>query len=426
MSHFFDSAIPLAILAAALAGCATPGVNAAVHRDAARMQEVLSRPNHGGENLDNLMDNSIAFGCADCVRALVKAGVKPGTKALSAAALAGHEDIAEFLIASGDDPEAAMAAIHRDTRKWPGGCCYSPEQAQSASDLFKKIERRNPPRPAAPAPAAPAEPAPAAAPLSSETPSFREANRPDDYALVVGVENYDGLPSAPYADRDAAAAADFLKALGVPERNIATLTGARATRAGLAKRLEAWLPENVAADSTVYFYFAGHGASDSTGGRAYLLPSDGDPQYLELTGYPLRRVYEKMGALKAKRAIVILDAGFSGAGGRSVLAKGADPVNARADAGFNSADGKIALLLAADSDQITGTNAEKGHGLLTGRLLTGLNGAAKDASGRTTLKSLFDYVKPAVADDARLSGRVQIPQFRSGGTATDDVVLRAR
>jgi uncharacterized caspase-like protein len=242
----------------------------------------------------------------------------------------------------------------------------------------------------------------------------------------VGIEKYEGLPAAAYAERDAAAAADFAAALGVPARGIVTLTGSHATRSGLAKQLEGWLPAEAVEASTVYVYYAGLGAADPKTGAAYLVPFDGDPEYLEQTAYPLKRLYEKLGELKARRVILILDSCFSGAGGRCVAAKGAWARAQGVEAGFNSADGKIAVLAAADRDQTTGANDEKGHGLFTYRLFEGLNGAAKDGSGRTTLKSLFDEAKPKIVDDARRAGREQTPRLESGGSATDRVVLRTK
>jgi hypothetical protein len=426
----------IAVVAAALAGCATPGINAVQRGDAGRLQQVLDQPNHANENLETLLVNSVYFDCVECARLLMKMGVKPTPNILSGAALQGREKIASLMMDYGAESSAAMTVIHSETRQWVGGCCLTPEQAQNANDFFQKLERQRASRPAAsvpasPAPAqtAPAKASPAAAPEelhARSAPLFREAEHPDDFALIVGIEKYDALPPATYAERDAAAAADFAAAMGVPARNIVTLTGAHATRAGLAKQLEGWLPNNVNANSTVYFFYSGHGAPDPKNGHAYLVPYDGDPEYLEQTSYPLKRAYQKMGELKAKRVIVMIDSCFSGAGGRSVLAKGARPLVSSVDTGFNSADGKIAVLAAADGDQISGTNDEKGHGLFTYYLFNGLNGAAKDASGQVTLKSLFDYVKPQVMGDARRANREQVPQYESGGSATDRVVLRTK
>ena len=153
------------------------------------------------------------------------------------------------------------------------------------------------------------------APDGVDYPDYKGDPRPNDFALVVGIERYSELPKADYAERDAAAVTRHLEAMGVPRRNIKHLAGSKAGRSGLVKNLEAWLPRNVKADSRVFFYFSGHGAPDVETGRAYLMPWDGDPNYLDSTGYPVERLYAKLGALKAKEVVVVLDLCFSGAGG---------------------------------------------------------------------------------------------------------------
>ena len=264
--------------------------------------------------------------------------------------------------------------------------------------------------------------APAAQPSSdADTPSYRKPPNIDDFAVVVGVEKYNGLPDASYAERDAKAVYEHLVALGYPRRNIALLTGAQATRTGLVKNIEAWLPQNINERSSVVFYYSGHGAPDPTGGTAYLVPSDGDPQYLEETAYPVKRLYEKLSALKAKRVLVAMDSCFSGAGGRSVLAKGTRPLVGKIDLG--SVGGKVVSLTASSSSQISGTEEAQGHGLFTYYLLRGLNGEAKDASGGVTVKSLHAYLAPLVQDTAKRVNRDQTPQLLPPAPA-DDFKLR--
>ncbi len=108
-----------------------------------------------------------------------------------------------------------------------------------------------------------------------------------------------------------------LAALGFPQRNIVSLIGPKATKTGLIKELETWLPRNVGPNSTVFVYYSGHGAPDVKSGRSYLVPWDGDPLFLDDTAYPVDRLYQKLGELKAKRVIVALDSCFSGLGGRT-------------------------------------------------------------------------------------------------------------
>jgi len=403
--------------ALALQSCATvsDGWWAVHNNDAARLKNILGQPNHGGEKLDQLMYEA-AQGCRSCVLELLAAGAPP--TGLGEAALRGQEQIARILIQHGADVEPALSWLEKGRSIQRYAAEY-----QAGIDMVKKIQSEGAQSSLAERPATPTAPALARHP--DLTPSFQSALHPDDYALIVGVEKYDDLPAATYAENDAEAAGAFVRAMGVPVRNVATLVGARATRSGLAKQLEGWLPNNVNKNSTVYFYYSGHGAPNPKDGQAYLVPIDGDPQYLDQTAYSLKRVYEKLGELKAKRVIVMLDSCFSGAGGRSVLAKGARPLVNNVDTGFNSAGGKIVVLTASGADQISGTNENNGHGLFTYHLLAGLNGAAADASGQVTIKSLYDYLKPKVMDDARRANREQTPQLQSIGTAADTLLREA-
>jgi uncharacterized caspase-like protein len=199
--------------------------------------------------------------------------------------------------------------------------------------------------------------------------------------VVVGVEKYSNdLPDAKFAERDAQAMRASLVALGYPERNIKLLTGSRATKSNLEAYLEEWLPRNSKEGGKVFVYFSGHGAPDPGSNQAYLVPFDGDPNYLEKTAYPVKKLYATLGKLKAKQIAVALDSCFSGAGGHSVLAEGARPLVTKVDTavGRNS---KITLFAAASPKEITSTLQEQGHGIFTYYFLKGLQAAPKDDKG---------------------------------------------
>lgn len=263
--------------------------------------------------------------------------------------------------------------------------------------------------------------APGPRPSEVDAPSYKAAERPDDFAVVIGIDGYSEIPSAQFAERDAAAVRRHFAALGVPERNIISLQGAKAGKAAFVKTFETWLPLNAGPESTVWVYYSGHGAPDPRTGSAYLLPWDGDPQFLDDTAYPLKRLYAKLDALKAKRVVLAMDACFSGAGGRSVLAKGVRPLVSKADVGVS---GKTVALTASAADEVTGTIEEQGHGLFTYHLLKGLNGAAADARGRVTLEGLHDYLVPKVRDDARRQNRAQTPQLMQASSGAERILLR--
>ena len=129
------------------------------------------------------------------------------------------------------------------------------------------------------------------------------------YAIIIGIENYrQKLHKADFATQDARLVADYLtKAMGYPEENVITLLNEHATNVDFAKYFEKWLPNNVEKDSSVFIYYSGHGAPNTKNGDAYLVPYDGDPSFIEQTGYPLRKLYESLNKLQAKEIIVALD-----------------------------------------------------------------------------------------------------------------------
>lgn len=258
----------------------------------------------------------------------------------------------------------------------------------------------------------PAEAAPAPAAPARDELELLPAPRPvrrNAHAVVVGIERYrEKLPAADFAAGDARLAAEYFKrVLGVPEANVALLVDERASKGDFEKYFERWLPNRVQAGDDVYVYFSGHGAPNPAKGDAYLVPYDGDPTYIEQTGYPLKRLYEQLAKLPAKRVLVAMDSCFSGAGGRSVIAKGARPlVSVKAPA---TLDAKITVLSASAGDQISNSYQEKGHGLFTYFLLKGLKERGGD------FKAVFDYLKPEVAGIARREYNAdQDPQWREG------------
>lgn len=251
---------------------------------------------------------------------------------------------------------------------------------------------------------APETPATPAAPATLIAPRFSSPERPDDLAVIVGVESYSDIATkAPYAERDADAFKSFVRALGVPERNIVLLKGPKAVKSSLEKNLEGWLPRLAKPDSRVYFYFSGHGAPEVKTGQAYLVPWDGDPNFLEATAYPVSRLYQKLGALPAKQVLVAMDSCFSGAGGRSVLASGARPLVSKVETGAVPA--KLTVLAASAASEISGSLDDRQHGAFTYFLLEGLN------AGRTGAKALHAYLAPKVQDEARRLNRDQTPQL---------------
>lgn len=234
-------------------------------------------------------------------------------------------------------------------------------------------------------------------------PSFRAVQKKHAYAVVIGIEQYrEKLPKADFADKDAKLVGEYLtKVLGYPEENVIVRLNERATRTDLVKYFEEWLKNNVEPGGSVFVYYSGHGAPNTRTGEAYLVPYDGDPSFVDSTAYPVKQMYAALDKLPAKDVTVVLDSCFSGAGGRSVLAKGARPMVLSAENPV-LASGKTIVLAASGGDQISNSFQEQGHGLLTYYFLKGLQGEGDtNKDGVIEMAELYDYVKPNVQRIAR-------------------------
>ena len=237
----------------------------------------------------------------------------------------------------------------------------------------------------------------------SATSALSSRKKKNAVAIVIGVEKYRrSLPDAEYATNDAQAVTSFLTSvLGFPEANVVTLLNENATKSDFEKYFEKWLENNVEKDSFVFIYYSGHGAPNPKTGESYLVPYDGDPAFLEQTGYPLERLYSTLGKLKTDTILVALDSCFSGAGDRSVIAPGLRPIVVKSK--FDEVQSsKIAVMSAASGSEVSSTYREKRHGLFTYFFLKGLKGYADiNEDGNLDVEELHKYLEPQVRSIAR-------------------------
>ena len=286
-------------------------------------------------------------------------------------------------------------------------------EASGRIDALIRAEReaaaRAQPKPAsaAPSPAAsdrrPAPVKPAARSVVDAAPP-RRALRPKDVALVVGIEKYRGQEDAPFAERDAQIMHAYLLSLGVSENRAILLSGTAATRKNLSYYLDDWLAKNVESDSRVYFYFAGNGAPDPRTGKPYLLPWDGEALYVDASGYSLEKLYARLESLDAAETIAVLDAGFSGGGERSVIARGHSKLESLVSPKV-APGSSLSVLSAVSGASSAPVLREESHGLFTYRLLLGIRGQGDaDKDGRLSLSELFDFARSSAQNASRLGG----------------------
>lgn len=409
----------LAIAWSAWSGCAgSPLVSAAQSGDTEKVRRQLA----AGANVNETTQGATALmaaaqgGRLEVARLLLDAKADPNVRlpfgsytALYFAVAYGHPDIARLLLERGAvvDP----VAMNRATKI--GGPIYQLLAAAAAGRL--PTETVSATAPAARAP----QPGPRITSDVDRVPSSRRAMLKNAYALVIGVESYrEKLPKADYAAKDAKLMGEYLTAvLGYPEENVVVRTDDKASLTDFIKYVENWLPNNVERDGKVFVYFSGHGAPNPKTGNAYLVPYDGDPTFIESTGYPVERLYAALDKLPTDNVSVVIDSCFSGAGGRSVLAKGARPL---VQVLAVTKGTKASVLSAGASDQISNAYDEKGHGLLTYFLLKALGGEGDlNKDGDVTLAEAHEYARPHVQRIARkLYNNEQTPQFVPGGRSS--------
>ena len=230
----------------------------------------------------------------------------------------------------------------------------------------------------------------------------------NSYAVVIGIEKYRDIPKVDYALNDALVMYESLtRQMGYPKENVLLLTNEKATKTDIQKAIERWLKNQTDAGSRVFIYYAGHGAPNPNG-EAFIVPYDGDPSYIETTGYSLKSLRQSLSELQTDNIIVAMDSCFSGVGGRSVLAKGARPLLITEENPL-SKQSKAVVFSATQSNQISTSYPEVGHGLFTYFFLKGLQEGDADNDGNVDVKEVFEYLNSKVQKQAKRQNVEQVP-----------------
>jgi hypothetical protein len=256
----------------------------------------------------------------------------------------------------------------------------------------------------------PPAPAPMTADIDKMVPRSRIV-RPDALAVVLGVESYLSAPRAVFSADDARTAARYFEhALGIPSRRIQLLLDEEVTLAQLQRIFgkDGWLARRMHETTELFVFFAGHGIAAPGDFDPYLIPSDGDLDYVQQTGFPLDLLIERLAELDARHTTIFIDACFSGLtrdGG--ALLDGARPL---ALVPAKRKVSGVSLFSAARGTQIAGAYNDQGHGLFSYFLFKGLGGSADlDRDGTITAAELGTYLQEAVTRTAAELDREQNP-----------------
>jgi hypothetical protein len=248
---------------------------------------------------------------------------------------------------------------------------------------------------------------------ASDVQAYRPTPWRDAVAIVVGVANYQRLPTASFANKDAAQFRDHAtRYLGIAPENIKTLTDSEAQRSEILLALKYWLPSRVNAGKTdVFVYFSGHGVAQDMAKQHYLLPVDANTDLLEDTALSQHHIFHQLSKVGAKSVTVFLDTCFSGTDRMGqALAQYQRGVTVKSNASVMPTG--VNLLTAGTPSQSAYGDVQLQQGVFSYFLFKGLAGEA-DANGdmRVSLGELADYVQTRTYKHALGIRKVQEPQF---------------
>ena len=227
-------------------------------------------------------------------------------------------------------------------------------------------------------------------------------------ALIIGMEEYENMSSANYAQRDAELFIDYVQgAFGVPQSNIKYFINAENE---VKFEIKNWLKKNVRKNTEVYVYFSGHGMATNNGTDLYLLTHDTIAEYIEETAFNRNEIFNDIAQYNPKSVIAFLDTCYSGAGradGEMLLAMAKGLVVV--DEQQQQLPDNFTLFTAASAQESAWSLPEAQHGTFSYFLMKGIEGEAdKNGDKKLTNGELQEYLLDNVG---RYAQQQQTPQM---------------
>ncbi len=269
---------------------------------------------------------------------------------------------------------------------------------------------------------------------SSQNKGMKRPNKlseilPDDYVyrngwvLAVGINEYPGLPPQKqlrYAVADAEALVQLLQEkFGFDKSHIFLLKNEKATKKNIIDKLYAFADrESVSEDDCMLFFFSGHGqtvAFPRGGEMGFLIPYDAkidlstksNPAEYQRSCIAMRELHQTSKAIPARHRLFIIDACYSG-----LVLPSQRGLGTRIQ-GYLKKIAKTPtqeMITAGGKDEESEERPDLGHGVLTYKLLRGLEDELADQNndGVITGMELYAYLGNAVME---MTDAKQTPQF---------------
>jgi len=235
--------------------------------------------------------------------------------------------------------------------------------------------------------------------VDKDVPKLNKSNK-DAIAVVIGNAKYSKTKPVDFAENDARSMKNYLiSMLGFKEGNIlyyenATL-GDMNTIFGTSENPKGRLFNTIKQGvSDVIIFYSGHGAPGLKSNKAYFVPVEADPNYMENSGYSLDILYRNLKKLPAKSITFFSDACFSGA---DVFDK-ISPMVIRSKEPVKDGLKNTTLINSCTGTEVSCWHSDEKHGLFTFYLLKALKNYQETDLNKDRQVTL-DEVFKSVADN---------------------------
>lgn len=248
-----------------------------------------------------------------------------------------------------------------------------------------------------------------------------EHKRKNAFGIIIGIENYENLPPATYAENDALIVKRyFTDVLGIERLITLTSEAARGfvfenTFNPQAGDLRKYI---IPRETDLFVYYSGHGVPSKGGDTVYLMPADGKLALVQKQGYEMNKFLSNLDELNTKSTTVFLDACFSGSSKPSknmpienlTLQKGIR-IKPKIQATWEK-NPNFSIFTSSGFSETSLAYDESGTGLFTYFVCLGLQGKAdENQDKKITTGELFDYVKKSVHEKSAMIYDYQTPEF---------------
>ena len=222
-------------------------------------------------------------------------------------------------------------------------------------------------------------------------------------ALIIGINDYQNVPSLTYAKDDAISIQNLLVTqFGFRKNNIQLLLNEDATKDAILDAFHNITKKSKENDRVLVFY-AGHGDTDKLpfgGEKGYLIPVDGNIENKYRTCIPMEELYDIAQMSYAKHILYLVDACYGGLA--LSMKRGLNKETIPNYISRITRERGRQIITAGGKDQEVIEKSEWGHSALTKNLLSGLGEGFADLNedGYITANELGEYAKERVTIDS--------------------------